>query len=80
MKDIIKILKSINAITTDSHFVYTSGKHGSVYVRKDLLYPHTEITSDVCKMFADKFKKTEDTIDVTNVYGKFGRKIFLHAT
>src|SRR3989344_1120897 len=69
MKDIIKILKSINAITTDSHFVYTSGKHGSVYVRKDLLYPHTEITSDVCKMFADKFKNKKVDVVVAPALG-----------
>ncbi len=62
MKDIVEILKSINAIVTDDHFVYTSGMHGSVYVRKDMLYPHTETTSEVCMMFAEKFKETD--IDV----------------
>jgi orotate phosphoribosyltransferase len=51
---IIDLLKDINAIVTDDHFVYTSGKHGSVYVRKDLLYPHTDLTSQVCKMLADR--------------------------
>lgn len=56
MKDIVKLLKSIGAIITDSHFVYTSGKHGSVYLRKDILYPYTKKTSDVCKLIADKFK------------------------
>ena len=62
MIDIINILKEINAIIANSHFVYTSGKHGSVYLRKDLLYPHTKITSDVCKLFAEKFKNRD--IDV----------------
>ena len=69
MKDIIKILKSINAITTDSHFVYTSEKHGSVYVRKDLLYPHTEITSDVCRLFAEKFKNKKIDVVVAPALG-----------
>lgn len=44
---------------TDDHFVYTSGKHGSVYVNKDALYPHTAESSHVGKMFAEKFKDEE---------------------
>lgn len=54
--DVVGLLKSINAIITDDHFVYTSGKHGSVYINKDALYPHTEKTSEVGNMFAEKFK------------------------
>lgn len=69
MKDIIKILKSINAIVTENHFVYTSGKHGSVYVRKDLLYPHTKITSDVCMFFAEKFKSKKVDVVVAPSLG-----------
>ena len=56
MDNVIDILKGIDAIATDSHFVYTSGKHGSVYIRKDKLYPHTKTTSQVCKLFAEKCK------------------------
>ncbi|MBI2404597.1 phosphoribosyltransferase [Candidatus Gottesmanbacteria bacterium] len=56
MNDIISILKSVGAVLTDDHFVYTSGKHGSVYINKDALYPHTKETSRVGKMFAEKFK------------------------
>lgn len=52
MGDIISMLKSVGAIITDSHIVYTSGKHGSVYVNKDALYPHTELSSKVGEMFA----------------------------
>ena len=62
MKDVIEILKDIKAIVTNSHFVYTSGKHGSVYVRKDMLYPNTLKTSQVCLLFAKKFKDKD--IDV----------------
>lgn len=59
---IIDILKRTGAVLTDDHFVYTSGKHGSVYINKDALYPHTAETSEVGKMFADKFKDLD--IDV----------------
>ena len=53
---VIKILKKLGAIITDSHFVYTSGKHGSVYIRKDQLYPYTSKTSEVCSMMAKNVK------------------------
>lgn len=59
MEDIIEILKKLGAVITDDHFVYTSGKHGSVYVNKDALYPHTEESSKVGKMFAEKAKNLE---------------------
>jgi orotate phosphoribosyltransferase len=54
--DIISMLKRVGAIITDSHIVYTSGKHGSVYVNKDALYPHTALSSEVGAMFAEKNK------------------------
>lgn len=53
---ILDILRKSNAIITDSHIVYTSGKHGSIYINKDAIYPHTEFASMVGKMFAEKFK------------------------
>lgn len=60
--DVISILKNIGAVLTDDHFVYTSGKHGSVYVNKDALYPHTAETSKVGELFAAQFKDLD--IDV----------------
>ncbi|MFH1565308.1 MAG: phosphoribosyltransferase family protein [bacterium] len=62
MNDIIQILKSVGAIITDSHFVFTSGKHGDIYINKDTLYPHTDKVSQVGKMFAEKHKDLD--IDV----------------
>lgn len=53
---ILDILRKTNAVVTDSHIVYTSGKHGSIYINKDAIYPHTEFASMVGKMFAEKFK------------------------
>ena len=60
--DIIQILKNLNAVITDDHFVYTSGKHGEIYVNKDALYPHTAEVSKVGQMFAEKYK--DQDIDV----------------
>jgi orotate phosphoribosyltransferase len=54
-KQILDILAKIHAVITDSHLVYTSGKHGSAYVNKDAIYPHTEITSQLCEEIARHF-------------------------
>ena len=56
MSDVISILKKVQAVLTDGHFVYTSGKHGSVYVNKDAVYPHTREASQIGNLFAEKFK------------------------
>lgn len=61
--DVIAILKSVGAVLTDDHFVYTSGKHGSVYINKDGLYPNVKETSQVCKLMAEKCAHLEiDTV------------------
>ena len=52
--DVIERLRSVGAILTNDHLVYTSGKHGSVYVNKDAMYPHVRETSDVCAEFAHR--------------------------
>ncbi len=63
MSAITKLLQAVKAIFTDDHFVYTSGKHGSVYINKDALYPHTQITAKVCQILAKKCAHLEiDTV------------------
>ncbi len=60
--EVIEILKKTKAIYTDSHFVGTSGRHMSLYVNKDALYPHTKETSRMGELFALKNKDLD--IDV----------------
>lgn len=67
--EILKILKKVGGVITDDHFVYTSGKHGSVYINKDALYPHTEETSRVGRMFADRFKNEDIDVVVAPALG-----------
>ncbi len=67
--EVVNILKKIGAVITDSHFVYTSGKHGSVYINKDALYPHTKETSQVCELFAQKYKNLDIDIVVAPAVG-----------
>lgn len=62
MNNLVDILKKVGGIITDSHIVYTSGKHGSVYLNKDSIYPHATETAKVGKIFAEKFKNRD--IDV----------------
>lgn len=56
MNEVINILKRVGAVLEDGHFVGTSGLHFDTYVNKDFLYPHTEETSRICKLFAEKYK------------------------
>lgn len=61
-QDVLKILNTVEAVITDSHIVYTSGKHGTAYVNKDAVYPHTEETSRLCEAIAQKF--ANDRVEV----------------
>lgn len=55
-EEIKMIFKESGAIITGDHFVYTSNqRHGSVYVNKDAVYPHTERVSRLCRFFAEDF-------------------------
>lgn len=53
--EVMTILRQVGAIITDSHLVYTSGRHGRSYVNKDALYPHTAETSKICGRIAEQF-------------------------
>ena len=61
-EEVRKILNKTRAVITNSHVVYTSRKHGSAYINKDAVYPHTMETSRLCKMVASEF--SGDNIDV----------------
>jgi orotate phosphoribosyltransferase len=69
MTDIKDLFKKANAIIENDHIVYTSGKHGSVYLNKDALYPHTELASEVGKMFAEKYENEDIDIVVAPALG-----------
>lgn len=69
MKNIISVLRETNALITNNHFVYTSGKHGSAYINKDAIYPYTDKASWVGKMFADKVKSKKIEVVVGPALG-----------
>src|SRR3990167_4736361 len=67
--NVVGLLKKVGGIITDSHIVYTSGKHGSVYLNKDAIYPHATETAKVGKMFAEKFKDLDIDVVVAPAIG-----------
>lgn len=67
--ELLKILGDIKAIIKDSHIVYTSGKHGSAYVNKDAIYPHTDITRELTKAMAQSFADQGVDVVVAPVVG-----------
>ncbi len=54
-EEVLTVLGKVGAVITNSHIVYTSGKHGSAYINKDAIYPHTYETSELCRMLALNF-------------------------
>lgn len=66
---VIDLLKKTNAIITDSHLVLTSGRHANAYINKDALYPHVKETSQVGKMFAEKYKNKKIDVVVAPALG-----------
>src|SRR5712692_9117247 len=49
---IMQMFTDVGAIISDSHFVYSSGRHSSVYINKDALYLHTQAISTLCQLMA----------------------------
>ncbi len=61
-EEVIQIFKNTGGYITDSHIVYTSGLHGSSYLNKDAIYPHTSEVSKLCEEIARRY--SEKKIDV----------------
>lgn len=66
---VLRVLRTVGAVITDSHIVYTSGKHGSAYVNKDAIYPHTETTSHLCAALAERFWNDEPAVVIAPAIG-----------
>jgi orotate phosphoribosyltransferase len=66
---IMQMFVDVGAIVNDSHFVYTSGRHSSVYINKDALYLHTETISKLCKLMAHPYNAHQIDVVVGPVLG-----------
>ena len=58
-QEVLEVLGKVNAVITNSHIVYTSDRHGTAYVNKDAVYPHTKLTSRLCRKIAEHFAKDD---------------------
>ena len=56
-QSVMEKLAAVGAILTNDHFVFTSGRHGSTYINKDAVYPHTSLTSELCHDIATRFRQ-----------------------
>jgi orotate phosphoribosyltransferase len=66
---IMQLFVDAGAIITDSHFVYNSGRHSSVYINKDALYLHTGIISKLCQNMAHPYDAEQIDVVVGPVLG-----------
>lgn len=60
-RDVLAILQSIGAMK-QGHFLFSSGRHGDVYLEKFDLFRNPVAASDVCTGFVDRFRN--ERIDV----------------
>ena len=63
-QEALEILGSVGAVLTDGHFINTSWKHGSAYVKKDNIYPHTQKISAVCEAMVAPYSILERMTEV----------------
>ncbi len=68
-RNILTLLRQVNAMVTESHIVYTSGKHGASYFNKDAIYPHTQLTSQFCSEIAQHFVRQNIEVVIAPAVG-----------
>lgn len=54
-KAVIKMLADIGKVISDTHVVYSSGRHGSTFINKDALYVHVKTISQLCLQMANDY-------------------------
>jgi orotate phosphoribosyltransferase len=67
--EIMQAFADVGAIISDSHFVYSSGRHSSVYVNKDALYLHPGVISALCQRMAEPYDADQVDVVVGPVLG-----------
>src|SRR5262245_17661955 len=55
-EETLGILTEAHAILENDHFVYISGDHGSGWINKDAIYPHTERIERLCRDMANEVR------------------------
>ncbi|MFA5080026.1 MAG: phosphoribosyltransferase family protein [Candidatus Paceibacterota bacterium] len=67
-QDVLYLLEKVGAIVR-GHIVFTSDMHGSTYINKDAIYPHTNEISKLCRVIAEKFVDKDVQVVVAPVIG-----------
>ena len=68
-QEVLEMLNRVGAVITNSHIVYTSGKHGPDYVNKDAIYPSTTNTSLLGQEIAERFYNDEVEVVIAPAIG-----------
>src|SRR5262249_8655629 len=66
---IMQMFADAGAVVTDSHFVYTSGRHSSIYINKDALYLRPATISALCELMARPYDHQPIDVVVGPVLG-----------
>lgn len=66
---VMKMFADVGAIVSDSHFVYSSGRHSSIYINKDALYLHTRTISLLCDLMSRPYAAEQIDVVVGPVQG-----------
>src|SRR6266567_1272405 len=66
---IMQMFSDVGAIVSESHFVYSSGRHSSVYINKDALYLYTQTISALCQLMASPYSAEQVDAVVGPVLG-----------
>ena len=53
--NVLRELATAGAVSTDRHFVYTSGKHGPAYINLDPILPDIVLMTQLCRELAAPF-------------------------
>jgi orotate phosphoribosyltransferase len=67
--NVVQMFADVGAIVSNSHFVYSSGRHSSVYVNKDALYLHPIVISELCQRMAEPYNAERIDVVVGPVIG-----------
>ncbi len=66
--EVLHIMRHFKVIMS-GHFIYTGGNHGSGYINKDAIYPHTRATSQFCQAIAEEFAIDEVEVVIAPAIG-----------
>lgn len=66
--EVISILKEVGAVS-EGHFIGTSGKHLSVYINKNKILLHTNLTSRLCRLLAEEAARLNPDVVVAPATG-----------